>query len=61
MGHALVSMAIPGMDPIHKVSIIPRGIAGLGYTLQRPTEDRFLMGKQELEDKMAMLLGGRAA
>jgi cell division protease FtsH len=61
MGHALVSLAIPGTDPIHKVSIIPRGIAGLGYTLQRPTEDRFLVGRQELEDKMAVLLGGRAA
>ena len=61
MGHALVSLAIPGTDAIQKVSIIPRGIAGLGYTLQRPTEDRFLMGRQELEDKMAVLLGGRAA
>ncbi len=61
MGHALVSLAIPGTDPIHKVSIIPRGIAGLGYTLQQPTEDRFLMGRRELEDKMAVLLGGRAA
>ncbi len=61
MGHALVSLAIPGTDPVHKVSIIPRGIAGLGYTLQQPTEDRFLMGRQELEDKMAVLLGGRAA
>jgi ATP-dependent Zn protease len=61
MGHALVSLAIPGTDPVHKVSIIPRGIAGLGYTLQQPTEDRFLMGRQELEDKIAVLLGGRAA
>jgi cell division protease FtsH len=61
MGHALVSLAIPGTDPVLKVSIIPRGIAGLGYTLQQPTEDRFLMGKRELEDKMAVLLGGRAA
>jgi cell division protease FtsH len=61
MGHALVSLAIPGSDPVHKVSIIPRGIAGLGYTLQRPTEDRFLMGKRELQDKMTVLLGGRAA
>jgi cell division protease FtsH len=61
MGHALVARAIPGMDPIHKVSIIPRGIGALGYTIQRPTEDRFLMSSQELMDKMTVLLGGRAA
>ncbi len=61
MGHVLVSLAIPGSDPVHKVSIIPRGIAGLGYTLHRPTEDRFLMGKQELQDRMTVLMGGRAA
>ena len=61
MGHALVAMAIPGSDPVQKVSIIPRGIAGLGYTLQRPTKDRFLMSKGELENKMTVLLGGRAA
>ncbi len=61
MGHALVAMAIPGTDPVQKVSIIPRGIAGLGYTLQRPTDDRFLMTRHELEDRMAVLLGGRAA
>ena len=61
MGHALVALAIPGSDPIQKVSIIPRGIGALGYTLQRPTDDRFLMGRQELEDKMAVLMGGRAA
>ena len=61
MGHALVSLAIPGADPVRKVSIIPHGIAGLGYTLRQPTEDRFLMGRQELEDRMAVLLGGRAA
>ena len=61
MGHALVALAIPGSDPVQKVSIIPRGIGALGYTLQRPTEDRFLMGKLELEDKMAVLMGGRAA
>jgi cell division protease FtsH len=46
---------------VHKVSIIPRGIGSLGYTIQRPTEDRFLMTRQELENKMAVLLGGRAA
>jgi len=61
MGHALVAMALPGVDPVHKVSIIPRGIGSLGYTIQRPTEDRFLMTKEELESKMAVLLGGRAA
>jgi cell division protease FtsH len=61
MGHALVARAIPGSDPVHKISIIPRGIGALGYTIQRPIEDRFLMSKQELLDKMAVLLGGRAA
>lgn len=61
MGHALVAQAIPGSDAVHKVSIIPRGIGALGYTIQRPTEDRFLMSRQELMDKMAVLLGGRAA
>jgi cell division protease FtsH len=61
MGHALVALAIPGSDPIQKVSIIPRGIGALGYTLQRPTDDRFLMGRQELEDRMTVLMGGRAA
>jgi cell division protease FtsH len=54
-------MALPGQDPVHKVSIIPRGIGALGYTIQRPTEDRFLMTKEELENRMAVLLGGRAA
>jgi cell division protease FtsH len=61
MGHALVALSIPGSDPIQKVSIIPRGIGALGYTLQRPTDDRFLMSRRELEDKMAVLMGGRAA
>jgi cell division protease FtsH len=61
MGHALVAMALPGMDPVHKISIIPRGIGALGYTMQRPTEDRFLVTKSELENKIAVLLGGRAA
>jgi cell division protease FtsH len=61
MGHALVAAALPGSDPVHKVSVIPRGIGALGYTIQRPTEDRFLMTKEELESKMAVLLGGRAA
>ena len=61
MGHALVAMALPAVDPVHKVSIIPRGIGALGYTIQRPTEDRFLMTREELENKIAVLLGGRAA
>jgi cell division protease FtsH len=61
MGHALVALSLPGSDTVHKVSIIPRGIGALGYTIQRPTEDRFLMTRQELENKMAVLLGGRAA
>ena len=61
MGHALVALALPGTDPVHKVSIIPRGVGALGYTIQRPTEDRFLMTREELENKMAVLLGGRAA
>ena len=61
MGHALVAMALPGVDQVHKVSVIPRGIGALGYTIQRPTEDRFLMTREELENKIAVLLGGRAA
>ncbi|MGD9725001.1 MAG: ATP-dependent zinc metalloprotease FtsH [Alphaproteobacteria bacterium] len=61
LGHALVAMALPGSDPIQKISIIPRGISALGYTIQRPTEDRFLMTSEELEDRLAVLLGGRAA
>ncbi|WP_372057014.1 ATP-dependent zinc metalloprotease FtsH [Tistrella mobilis] len=61
MGHAIMASVLPGVDPVHKVSIIPRGIGALGYTIQRPTEDRFLMTRIELENKMAVLLGGRAA
>ena len=61
MGHALVAMSLPGVDRVHKISIIPRGIGALGYTIQRPTEDRFLMTREELENKMAVLLGGRAS
>ncbi len=61
MGHAFVAAALPGCDPVHKISIIPRGIGALGYTIQRPTEDRYLMTRQELEHKMAVRLGGRAA
>ena len=61
MGHALVSINLPGNETVHKVSIIPRGIGALGYTISRPTEDRYLMTQEELESKMAVLLGGRAA
>jgi cell division protease FtsH len=61
MGHAIIAAAVPGCDPVHKISIIPRGIGALGYTIQRPTEDRYLMTRGELENKMAVLLGGRAA
>ncbi len=61
MGHALVALALPGSDPVHKISIVPRGVGALGYTLQRPTEDRYLMTRRELENKIAVLLGGRAA
>jgi len=61
MGHALVALAQPGGDPVHKVSIIPRGIGALGYTIQRPTEDRYLLTRSALKQKIAVLLGGRAA
>jgi cell division protease FtsH len=61
MGHAITASAIAGADPVHKVSIIPRGIGALGYTIQRPTDDRFLMTRAELENKMVVLMGGRAA
>ena len=60
-GHALIALSLPGSETVHKVSIIPRGIGSLGYTIQRPTEDRYLMTREELENRMAMLLGGRAA
>jgi cell division protease FtsH len=61
MGHAIVATALPGMDPVHKVSIIPRGVGALGYTMQRPTEDRFLLSYGDLQNRLAVLLGGRAA
>jgi len=60
-GHTLVALALPGVEVVQKVSIIPRGIGSLGYTIQRPTEDRYLMSQDELENKIAVLLGGRAA
>ena len=61
MGHALVAATLPGVDPVHKVSIIPRGVGALGYTMQRPTEDRFLLARHDLENRVAVLMGGRAA
>lgn len=61
MGHALVGAAVPGSSAVHKVSIIPRGVGALGYTISRPTEDRFLMTREELEQKLCVLFGGRAA
>jgi len=61
MGHALVAASLAHADPVHKVTIIPRGVAALGMTYQRPTEDRFLMTKSELEDRIAVMLGGRVA
>ncbi len=61
MGHAIVAMSLPGADAVHKVSIIPRGVGALGYTIQRPSEDRYVVKRDELLDKMAVLLGGRAA
>jgi len=60
-GHALVAKLLPNCDPVHKVSIIPRGNAALGYTLQLPTQDRYLISKLELMDRLAVLLGGRVA
>ena len=61
MGHALVAASLPGMDPVHKISIIPRGVGALGYTIQRPTEERFLQTVADLKSRMAVLMGGRAA
>ena len=61
IGHALVSLSLPGSDEVQKISIIPRGVAALGYTLQLPTEDRFVITKSELENKIAVYLGGRVA
>jgi cell division protease FtsH len=61
VGHALVALALPGTDPVQKISIVPRGVAALGYTLQLPTEDRFLITQSELENRIAVLLGGRVA
>jgi cell division protease FtsH len=61
LGHAFVAVTLPETDPVHKISIIPRSIAALGYTMQVPTEDRFRMRRKEILDRIATLLGGRAA
>jgi len=61
MGHALVALSVPTADPVHRVSIIPRGAAALGMTMQRPLEDRYLLTEPELKDRLAILLGGRTA
>jgi len=61
IGHALVAVSVPHADPVHKITIIPRGVAALGMTYQLPTEDRFLLTRSELEDRIAVLLGGRVA
>ena len=61
MGHALVALTAPTADPVHRVSIIPRGAAALGMTMQRPLEDRYLLTEPELKDRLAVLLGGRSA
>ena len=61
LGHALVALSLPGTDRVHKVSIVPHGVGALGYTLQRPSEDRHLLRRGELVDRMTVLLGGRAA
>jgi cell division protease FtsH len=61
MGHALVAASLPGVDPVQKVSIVPRGVGALGYTMQRPTEDRFLLSASDLKNRIAVLMGGRAS
>ncbi len=60
-GHALVALSVEHSDPVHRISIIPRSVSALGYTLQLPTHERFLMTQPELEDRIAVMLGGRAA
>ena len=60
-GHAIVASVLPNMDPVHKISIVPRGFGALGYTMQLPLEDRYLMQSGDLLNQLAILLGGRAA
>jgi cell division protease FtsH len=61
LGHALVAIACPHADPVHRVSIVPRGVAALGVTQQLPADDRYLISQPELEDRLAVMMGGRAA
>src|SRR6187397_3469336 len=60
-GHAIVASILPGLDPVHKLSIVARGFGALGYTIQLPLEDRYLMTRQDLQGQLAVLLGGRSA
>jgi cell division protease FtsH len=60
-GHAIVASVLPGLDPVHKISIVARGFGALGYTMQLPLEDRYLMTRQDLQGQLAVLLGGRSA
>jgi cell division protease FtsH len=60
-GHAIVASVLPGLDPVHKISIVQRGFGALGYTMQVPLEDRYLWTRKDLENQMAVLLGGRTA
>src|SRR5438034_1938674 len=60
-GHAIVATVLPGLDPVHKLSIVQRGFGALGYTMQLPLEDRYLMQRRDLECQLAVLLGGRTA
>jgi cell division protease FtsH len=60
-GHAIVASALPGLDPVHKISIVQRGFGALGYTMQLPLEDRYLLTRTDLLNQMAVLLGGRTA
>jgi cell division protease FtsH len=60
-GHAIVATALPNMDPVHKISIVQRGFGALGYTMQLPLEDRYLMQRGDLLNQLSVLLGGRTA
>src|SRR4029450_12207789 len=60
-GHAIVASVLPGLDPVHKISIVQRGFGALGYTMQLPLEDRYLMTRTDLLSQLAVLLGGRSA
>ena len=60
-GHAIVATLLPGLDPVHKISIVQRGFGALGYTMQLPLEDRYLMSRRDLQHQLAVLLGGRTA